>query len=505
MIQQLRGELKQKQSRVQSLEEDVILLEVKLESRERTIRELEAKLGTPNPSEKAQDDVDIIDENSLPSMEPSPAKIISRVPARPPPTPKVKMSPKLPPPRPLATSALIVDSTESEGVRGILRSTQSFTSNTQMGVLTKEAASAQRAGYRRTVQLTEDEDTLSQMATANNSTPSPIPPKKTHRKTKSQDNTKPELQNHIDQNLVFTSEMENEVEENNEVEVPSPDETKANNNNKIPANRKHKSAPRPGKMKNRKSQRRAEDKLEDDPGSIMHQSPPLSGGPPKTPLPPLPIQASNSVHLLSPLNSPGPEHMGQYLQAPKAGDQKDMKEVIYDVDYEGEQVIMGATLDKLVERLTSPDQHEQKMLYEFLLTYRSFCTPQQLLDLLVRRYNEPKSEGMSNEDYEKKMKIIHIRIFVVFKKWLTDYWYDFAENPTKANPLLELVRSDMKSFAEQLEKIIVNQKEGIVNSRKVAFSREAPDPILPKKKCGRAKFLYNGFSSNRSGKTAYSC
>ena len=60
--------------------------------------------------------------------------------------------------------------------------------------------------------------------------------------------------------------------------------------------------------------------------------------------------------------------------------------------------VRAASLAKLVEQLTRRDRSDTEYKLAFLLTLRSFCTPRQLLDLLMRRFHVPQPVGTSPEE-----------------------------------------------------------------------------------------------------------
>ena len=83
-----------------------------------------------------------------------------------------------------------------------------------------------------------------------------------------------------------------------------------------------------------------------------------------------------------------------------------------------EKVLCG-TLNKLVERLTDDKTHDLNYVKTFLLTYRSFTTPEILLKKIIERYHVPRPVNAAFEDFERNIKRpIQLRVCNVLKQWI---------------------------------------------------------------------------------------
>lgn len=110
-----------------------------------------------------------------------------------------------------------------------------------------------------------------------------------------------------------------------------------------------------------------------------------------------------------------------------------------DIAYNHEGFVVGGTLEALVAKMTPHDAIVDPVFSSvFFMTFRMFCTPMQLVDALIARYNIsppayvsiahlPQAENFSQEEYlnywrNAKGLPIRLRVSNFVKNWVETYW-----------------------------------------------------------------------------------
>lgn len=127
--------------------------------------------------------------------------------------------------------------------------------------------------------------------------------------------------------------------------------------------------------------------------------------------------------------------------------------------------IIAGTLVKIVERLTYHEYQDMNFLWAFLMTFKTFTSSSELLDLLNNRFDMPKPANPSKQQMEKfistRLIPIHLRICNLVKCWINVYpedfledgvqekFYGFIETWAKANPKIKTTTQGVKATLEK--------------------------------------------------------
>ncbi|KAJ1911760.1 hypothetical protein IWQ60_009986 [Tieghemiomyces parasiticus] len=155
-----------------------------------------------------------------------------------------------------------------------------------------------------------------------------------------------------------------------------------------------------------------------------------------------------------------------------------------------ENNVKGATLNALVERLTAHDVSDINFCNTFLLTYRSFTTTNEFLDLIIKRYTIQPPPGLKPDELEmwteRKLKPIRARVYNIIKMWLESHYVEDSDMDG-----LRMLREfacttmadSMPTAAEQVVKSIDKRRQSSDGAfRKLVknLPKQAPPPILPR-------------------------
>lgn len=161
-----------------------------------------------------------------------------------------------------------------------------------------------------------------------------------------------------------------------------------------------------------------------------------------------------------------------------------------DIVFNANGQVKGATLPALMERLTMHNAFDASFNTTFLMTYRSFTTTDELLDLLFARFRIKEPPGLTLEEHEqwveKKQRPIRFRVFNVLKSWLESHFHE-GENDAFVQRIKdfatdEMVHSPAMATPANLLLRIIERRSGKGEQMKITMvmPSSAPPPILPK-------------------------
>eukprot|EP01114_Cavostelium_apophysatum_P014905 TRINITY_DN3971_c0_g1_i2.p1 TRINITY_DN3971_c0_g1~~TRINITY_DN3971_c0_g1_i2.p1 ORF type:complete len:622 (-),score=142.26 TRINITY_DN3971_c0_g1_i2:1171-3003(-) len=148
------------------------------------------------------------------------------------------------------------------------------------------------------------------------------------------------------------------------------------------------------------------------------------------------------------------------------------------VSNSGTSIILSATLNKLIERLTIEKDHDHLQLMKvFIYTYQSFATPRVFLEKLIDRYHVPKTYS------KEQAKNIQLKICNVLKNWIELSSSDFANDvmASRLAQFLGMLDSDGNSIlSKKLRDAMIKQTAAERERLSFMIDEEAPEAKVPR-------------------------
>ena len=160
-----------------------------------------------------------------------------------------------------------------------------------------------------------------------------------------------------------------------------------------------------------------------------------------------------------------------------------------DVAYNKDGVLVGASLECLVEKMTPHNNIvEPAFSAVFFMTFRMFSTPQELVAMVIRRYNLLPPEWLSNEDLhvwqQRKGVPVRLRVANFLKLWLETYWRSVTDDMVLGS-LMAFTRDALAVMfpnpSQRVMELIIlrSQQTNTIISPRADRSKDAGMPLNP--------------------------
>ncbi|KAI9089827.1 ras guanine nucleotide exchange factor domain-containing protein [Phlyctochytrium arcticum] len=137
----------------------------------------------------------------------------------------------------------------------------------------------------------------------------------------------------------------------------------------------------------------------------------------------------------------------------------------------------GFTVDELIERLTSPNTHDMEFVKIFLILYRKFLRPSELLDRLMDRFDAFDDKDDTTTHKAAPISAVQLRVCNVLISWCSEYWCDFHSHKMRftLHVFLEICsqRPAYAAICQKLSTLVF--RESPSDREKDAFDWGVPD------------------------------
>mmetsp|Transcript_28104 Transcript_28104/g.39669 ORF Transcript_28104/g.39669 Transcript_28104/m.39669 type:complete len:1034 (+) Transcript_28104:92-3193(+) len=149
---------------------------------------------------------------------------------------------------------------------------------------------------------------------------------------------------------------------------------------------------------------------------------------------------------------------------------------------DGNKEIRGASLTKMMQKLTHEKASDTELLQCFLNTFTAFTTHLELLNLLVLRYRTPKPKNLDMPTFQKtKLLPIRLRVINFLKFWIKKDYLQFKEGPladAARDFATKIISLSMPNPAKEIVNLLDEAKQGTLGKGRIV-SGKPPAPHIP--------------------------